>query len=156
MEINKLKDWKGIGEEFPSPEGVVSDYDRACEVDDYLGLVKVNGDYDALVLGVEPMGTAWLNIAKMGIIVRWEFGETEEEIEHLVENMSLDKSWEKSGVFLEFFSKELVVFDAAADFTCLDDQLDVEIEPSKYEMETAFYKPNNLTSLVLHRFKSIE
>ena len=54
-----------------------SDYDRACDVDGYIGLVPV-GDTRALVLGDEPASTAFL--PEHGTFVRWCAADSEDEL----------------------------------------------------------------------------
>src|SRR5215203_1744748 len=58
-----------------------TDHDRACDVADYLGLIDI-GDGNGLILGDEPLPTAWLpdEIAFGGILVRWVHAESEQEV----------------------------------------------------------------------------
>ncbi|MDX2529270.1 immunity 21 family protein [Streptomyces europaeiscabiei] len=54
-----------------------SDYDRACDIDGYVGLLPV-GDTRALVLGHEPASTAYL--PEHGTFVRWYAADSEAEL----------------------------------------------------------------------------
>ncbi|KUO17135.1 immunity 21 family protein [Streptomyces dysideae] len=54
-----------------------SDYDRACEIEGYVGLLPV-GDSAALVLGDEPASTAYL--PEHGTFVRWCAADSEAEL----------------------------------------------------------------------------
>ncbi|WP_210586013.1 immunity 21 family protein [Streptomyces sp. GESEQ-35] len=54
-----------------------SDYDRACEVDGFVGLLPV-GDSAALVLGDEPASTAFL--PAHDTFVRWCAADSEDEL----------------------------------------------------------------------------
>lgn len=58
-------------------EELDTDYDRACEVDGYVGLLPV-GDSAALVLGDEPACTAYL--PEHATFVRWSAAHSEDEL----------------------------------------------------------------------------
>jgi hypothetical protein len=81
IEARLITTWRGaIG--YPAPG---TDYGRACEVADYLGVVPV-GDGSALVLGDEPMATAWWPDQRWGsgLIVRWMYAPDETAVvQHL-------------------------------------------------------------------------
>ena len=89
MEIKSLPHWHGIfgGQ---SDVGKTTDYARACEVDDYVGLIGVN-DSQGLVLGEEPMHTSWFPISDSeGIVVRWVWADDEQQVEAVLNTMSLN------------------------------------------------------------------
>ncbi|MFS4097817.1 immunity 21 family protein [Streptomyces sp. AF1A] len=58
-------------------EELDTDYDRACEVSGYAGLLPV-GDSAALVLGDEPAATSYL--PEHGAFVRWSAANSEREL----------------------------------------------------------------------------
>ncbi|MFI9804108.1 immunity 21 family protein [Streptomyces sp. NPDC052301] len=58
-------------------EELDTDYDRACEVPGYAGLLPV-GDSAALVLGDEPAATSYL--PEHGTFVRWSAANSESEL----------------------------------------------------------------------------
>ncbi|MFF8991630.1 immunity 21 family protein [Streptomyces sp. NPDC014983] len=58
-------------------EELDTDYDRACEVPGYAGLLPV-GDSAALVLGDEPAATSYL--PEHGTFVRWSAADSEREL----------------------------------------------------------------------------
>ncbi|MEU6279190.1 immunity 21 family protein [Streptomyces sp. NPDC047028] len=64
--------WVGADSAEPA-----TDYDRACEVDGYVGLLPV-GDSAALVFGDEPAATTYL--PERGTFVRWCAAESEAEL----------------------------------------------------------------------------
>ncbi|MGW0767501.1 immunity 21 family protein [Streptomyces sp. NPDC002676] len=64
--------WAGADSAEPD-----SDYDRACEVDGYVGLLPV-GDSAALVFGDDPASTSYL--PDHGTFVRWAAADSEEEL----------------------------------------------------------------------------
>ncbi|MGI8882844.1 MAG: Imm21 family immunity protein, partial [Pyrinomonadaceae bacterium] len=50
---------------------VITDYDRACSIEDYLGLINV-GEGKAIVLGGDEMATTWFPLSENseGILIR--------------------------------------------------------------------------------------
>ncbi|MGW2489967.1 immunity 21 family protein [Streptomyces sp. NPDC001606] len=58
-------------------EDLDTDYDRACEVAGFAGLLPV-GDSAALVLGDEPAATSYL--PEHGTLVRWSAANSEDEL----------------------------------------------------------------------------
>lgn len=76
--------WRGIspppgvaaseGWIWGQPDGPVCDFDRACQVDDYVGMVDV-GPGVGLVLGDDPMATTFLPSGDGGILLRWGYAE---------------------------------------------------------------------------------
>lgn len=58
---------------------VATDYDKACDVEDWLGLIDV-GEGKALVLGDEPNSTTWLDLKEdEGMLVRWIYADSEKD-----------------------------------------------------------------------------
>src|SRR5690348_5656942 len=58
------------------------DYTRACQVRDYVDILRVNGG-DALVLNDLPLLTTWRSspTGAAGMIVRWEFVDDESAVD---------------------------------------------------------------------------
>ena len=78
MEARLAPHWTGV-------DG--KDYDRACEVNDYLCVLTV-GDGQALVFGEEPMSTAWLANRNGGTFVRWSYGESQSAVLETLKGIS--------------------------------------------------------------------
>jgi len=133
----------------------VTDYDRACAVDDYLGLISVaNGR--GLVLGDEPMLTTWLPDAAYpdtaGILVRWVYAETFDSVYRHLQFLSPDL-WSPSGLSFDVPDNLLCLFDAALSADEVDNRyLPIHLVPHVYDLWTAIYQPDQHTSLILHRF----
>ncbi|MFE9452950.1 immunity 21 family protein [Streptomyces sp. NPDC006739] len=119
-------------------EELATDYDRACEVDGYVGLLPV-GDSAALVLGDEPASTSFL--PDHGTFVRWSAANSEDELLAGVP-AALDAAvwdqeirWNVPG--------PVVLFDSAwpgedADRT---EHLRVPLEPGAYAVRAAYARP---------------
>ena len=90
MEQKYLADWEGSN--APSNGRVVeansrwglevaTDYDLACDIEDFLGLINV-GEGKALVLGGDELATTWFPLFENqeGILIRWDYADSESEI----------------------------------------------------------------------------
>ena len=153
LEESLLKHWRGF--DLANDPNYITDYDRACEIDEYVGTIPVDSEY-GLVFGEVPHSTAWLNLSGKndGIIVRWEFGENESEVIEALSNLP-DVEWEDTGVEIEFSDDKLILFDSAFDGTQIDESLEIKMPEGKYKVQTFHYAPNKQTSLILHRFQAI-
>src|SRR5882724_11999130 len=71
--------WKGNSSISPKNPGI-TDYERACRIDNYIGLVDV-GSGNGLVLGDEPMMTSWHSQNTVeGILLRWQWAPNEKSV----------------------------------------------------------------------------
>ncbi|MFS8200068.1 immunity 21 family protein [Streptomyces sp. CWNU-52B] len=148
----------GGGPLIAIPEGVLpfwtgadgdelaSDYDRACEVEGYVGLLPV-GNVTALVLGDEPAATAYL--PQHATFVRWFAGESERELLAGVP-AALDTAawgrevhWQVPG--------DVVLFDAAwpGEESTKTGHLRIPLAPGRYAVRTAHAEPGPETWLGL-------
>ena len=134
-----------------------SDYDRACRIDDYLGLIGV-GPGEALVLGEEPFRTCWLQLPEMsgGTIVRWVFAPSEAAVLRSLSEVQ-GIVWSETNLVLNITTK-LLLFDAVcpgSDPDCLGTGclIVINLEPGEYSIETARFQPDKETSLILHRMR---
>jgi len=146
LEGRLLSDWHGIE---------TDDYDRACGIDDYLGLLNV-GSGRALVLGEEPMPTAWLS--EPGMLVRWQYADDNESVVEAIADLS-KASWEETGIVLDVSDSSLVLFDATCpgkdpDCNRTGCKLNIVLKEQRYLIETAHYTPDENTALILHRLIS--
>ncbi|MEU5892573.1 MULTISPECIES: immunity 21 family protein [unclassified Streptomyces] len=131
---------------------LASDYDRACEVDGYVGLLPV-GDSAALVLGDEPASTTYL--PDHGIFVRWSAGESEERLLAEVP-AALDTAvwgpevaWNVPGPVL--------LFDAAwpGNDSLRTDHVWIALDPGRYAVRAAHVRPGPETWLGLVQLRPL-
>lgn len=135
------------------PSGPATDYDRACDVRDIIAAIEV-GEGLGLVLGDEPLPTAWLPLgAETGVLARWRYGPSEETVQHSVAAATSLIGWQ-GGLKIAFRSRPLVLFDAAepgSDPTGA--RLVVDLGPGQYLVETLEFRPNPELALLLHRLR---
>ncbi|MFI1767964.1 immunity 21 family protein [Streptomyces sp. NPDC020800] len=119
-------------------EELDTDYDRACEVDGYVGLLPV-GDSAALVLGDEPASTSYL--PAHGTFVRWSAADSEDDLLAQVP-AALDAAvwepeirWDVPG--------PVVLFDSARPGAAAEheEHLRVPLAPGPYAVRAAYTRP---------------
>ncbi len=142
-----------------SPGGTPTDYDRACSIEGYIGSIAI-GAKRGIVFGDEPMRTAWVPCeeASGGTVVRWVFGESEDEFLGWVDRVP-EASFRSDGLF-EVLRPKLLMFDSAVAGRNVkkrpSEYLSIELEPRSYAIETAVYQPDARTSMIVHRFVPAE
>lgn len=138
----------------------VSDYARACGIDDYLGTLKV-GHGKALILGDEPMQTAFISASEGGIFVRWMWAESEDGVRRALGAVP-ESAWGPTSHRIEVAREGLLVFDSAWPGDALPppskDVLPaswarIELPEGTYMVDTADYEPDDSTRLILHRLR---
>ena len=148
LEKSLLRHWHGYIEDGTSK----TDYDRACEIGDFLATLKVGTGY-GLVLGEEPFSTTWWNCQQLGqgLLVRWVYAESEARVLDLLESLPSDYSPTKEVEF-EVLDGTLILFDAACPGKTIDNSLMIKMCQGRYLIQTVHHNPDDETSLILHRF----
>ncbi|WP_406738219.1 immunity 21 family protein [Streptomyces sp. NBC_00853] len=138
-----LTRWEGADSEGPE-----SDYDRACAVVGFTGLLAV-GPSHVLVLGDEPSSTAFL--PEYGAFVRWVAAESEAELLGSVGAALEDAAWEDGQVW--DVPGPVVLFDAARPGSQVepDNHARVDLAAGRYEVRAALVQPNPETAFHLVR-----
>ena len=148
--------WTGVGDlDFDQVQPLPpeeTDYERACRVSDYLGVVDVAQGY-GLVLDDEPLPTVWWPTPEPGgILVRWVACDGPSTIaSHL--DAHEDIEWIPSGIAFAVTSDELYLFDAAVPGSEVTDFLSIVVPKATYEVETCFLRPDDRTEFILHRLR---
>jgi hypothetical protein len=114
---------------------ISSDYDRACAVDGYAGLLPV-GDTLALVLGDEPASTAYL--PEHRTFVRWYAAVSETELLDGVPAALDSAAWEPEVEWR--VPGPVVLFDAAwpGEASPRTEHVRVDLEPGRYGVRAAY------------------
>lgn len=129
-----------------------SDYDRACEVDGWVGLLPV-GDAAALVLGDEPASTSYL--PGHGTFVRWYAADSEGELLAEVPAALATAAWENEVNWS--VPGPVVLFDAAwpGNDSVHTDHLKVSLAPGRYAVRAAEVRPGPETWLGLVQLRRL-
>ena len=159
--LDNLSAWEGI--DVPSngrkieasfrwnPGGPATDYDRACDISDYLGVIDV-GNGKGIVLSDEPLMTTWIPSLDGGLLVRWGFAESEKDVISAALNIPHD-AYEDSGFSLAVGNSSLVLFAACeSGHDQLYPRIEFKIEPGNYRILTSKYESNE-TGLICHRLR---
>jgi hypothetical protein len=160
LDERSLERWGGIFDPITgaaAPDGIGTDYARACEVEGYIGRIPVNS-VEAIVLADEPMPTAWVSdSAGVGAFVRWMAGEDENEFLAWLPNAPTN-IFAPDGRFLVHDSK-LLLFDAAFAGRNVrkwsQDYLEIDLKPGDYEIMTAYWEPNDRTWMIVHQLRAV-
>ncbi|WP_344442434.1 Imm21 family immunity protein [Kitasatospora nipponensis] len=131
--------------------GTEGDYDRACEVVELVGVLDLPDEAEALVLGDEPLATAYL--PEHRVLVRWCYAEGEEGVADIVLAGLPTAEWDEGPVLKT--TGGLVMFDAAyfgTEVGTLTDSTVLELPAGRYRVESASIEPDRLTSFRVHRF----
>lgn len=155
-----LADWSGYNpDEELSGEVTIpgtTDYERACAValEGLLGLVQV-ADIQALVLGDEPMSTAWHPTGPAGgLLIRWVYGDDINAVPSYVTDLDA-VIWTLSGITLTVTNQPYYLFDSAWAGQETTERLEITLTEGRYEIDTGIAHPANRTELLLHRFRLV-
>jgi hypothetical protein len=135
-------------------KGSQTDYERACGIYDFIGIIPVGQGY-ALVLGDEPMHTAWIPNSDLsgGMIARIVYTESEEAVNRMLgkNEIKFQKSITDDIIF-EIDSRDLCIFDSSYAFSdTAIDKIEFELSPGKYTVNTFFFEPNSLNKVLIHK-----
>jgi hypothetical protein len=152
MSKTSLPKWNGIGSDgFEA----WSDYDRACAVDDYLGIINV-GDDEALVLGDMPSHTASVVVDSGTILfIRWIWADDENQVVNAINKFSIgQQEWAKTDLEIRFPLSDIDLFDSSYPGESVEETLEMTIEYGNYTARTLSYEPNPSINLFLILLKT--
>ena len=135
------------------------DYGRACGVDDYLGVLAC-GPGECLILGDEPMQTTILPTGDGGLVVRWMWAESDEDVRRAARSAP-EGVWGATSHRFDVGGGGLLLFDSAYPGDDLPTTsegagvpwLRVTVPSGTYEIDTADHQPDEQTRLILHRLR---
>ncbi|RZT81440.1 immunity protein 21 of polymorphic toxin system [Micromonospora violae] len=134
-----------------------SDYDDACEVDDYLGLLRWGQGARrgiALVVGDEPLPTTFL--PDIGCLLQWQYAPSDADLIAAARSaFDAGLRWEEGPIYE--FADRLVLIDAAATAESLDrnEMLDLPLVPGRYQCSSAGFSEGGEVAGRLHRFSRL-
>ncbi|MFE2304618.1 Imm21 family immunity protein [Streptomyces sp. NPDC059411] len=131
--------------------GTEGDYDRACAVMGLVGVLELPDGAEALVLGDEPLSTAYL--PEHRVLARWCYAESAEGVADIIVAGLTAAEWDEGPVL--HTSGGLVMFDAAYfgnEVGALVAGTVLDLGAGRYRVDSAEVEPDDLTSFRLHRF----
>jgi hypothetical protein len=135
-----------------NPEQPASDYDLACDVAGYTGVLPVGPGW-GLVIGDEPNPARWLARDDGGIIVRWEAAPSDEAMDAAIRGLPAALQWEAEGEF-RVFASPLELFDSGEPgLEALMPRATIDLAPGVYQVEQTRYAPDEEVALHLIRLR---
>jgi hypothetical protein len=132
---------------------VATDYDRACDIEDYIGLIDVGGG-KAIVLGGDETAATWLHFreSEEGILIRWFSGNSETDVLRAADSLS-DKSGKNENLEFTIEDSDLVLFAACESGNDnVFPRLKYSLPKGTYKIFTIEYEDEQ-TSIICHRFR---
>ena len=151
MQEALASDWRGV--KTSSLSHSATDYQRACDVQDEIGVIAV-GSGQAVVLGDEPDRTAVLLEDGNLLILRWRWAESEGELLSTMRDGLEDVRFTESGRFSTKAGRHLL-FDSAYAGSEIAQSLAVELGANEFLLETAYFEPTKSVSALIHRLRAI-
>lgn len=144
---DRAASWRGL-----KHDDGPSDFDRACDVDDYLGLMAHDG-VPTLVLGDDPFPTTYLPAPAFGggYIVRILWGDDRDAAIEAVHSAA-SSAWTPEEFTFSSKSGELMLFDAAHPAESAPKSITIKLGPGPYAIATANIQPDESMCLLVHRF----
>jgi len=142
-----LSQWRGVG----GPSEGETDYQRACEVADSVGVVAV-GSGDGLILGDEPLPTAWVpNESGGGVLVRWVYADSEAAVVDYIRGGGQNDVVPESGTSVDL-AGPCVLFDAAEPGDDIrGDHVAVGLRSGRYVVTSALVDVSPETRILVHQ-----
>jgi hypothetical protein len=130
---------------------IVSDYDRACRIDDELGMINV-GDRLALILGDEPFPTAILPQPDGGLLVRWVYANSDDPVLKIPDQLE-GKSFDPTDLYLEApHDERWLLFDSGEPGDVKhDDVAELTLAAGQYAIDRLVFEPDPDTKFLVHR-----
>lgn len=156
MAVDAAREWLGVsGKSCNSIGEGKNDYEIACSIRDYAGLIKA-GLHDILVVDDLPNDITWISRTSIeGLIVKWIGAYSDEEILDSLTHLDFS-CFELLPFSFNVSSPELVLFDSAYRLSQTgDNRLGVQLEPGVYQVSFLNYDPNDRVSLNLLRLKRL-
>jgi len=149
--------WKGVdglSEHKYHKKGYRNDYERACDIKDYLGVIPILSS-NGIVLGDMPLDTTVLT-GKNGLplIARAFYSEPLTDIASvLVGEMDPENTTEVESVSISVDEKNWHIFDSAyPGYIGLKRCLSIALPAVELCVKTFEYKPDSRTFLLVHQF----
>ncbi|KAA3654431.1 MAG: hypothetical protein DWQ11_04535 [Proteobacteria bacterium] len=145
--------WQGVA--GSSIGDVRSDYDRACEQFDYVGVVRCDSS-EVLILGDEPMQSAFFLSSEKVFIARWVACESKEAAAIALATLPANLPSIEEATLFRLDSLGLVMFDAAEYTTSSACSSHINLPPGTYAVSTKEYKHQGRFHFLVHELQPVE
>ena len=139
-------------------QGARTDYERACDVADYVGEIKYSNRV-ALIFGDMPLETmAWQPIGQPPCILRIYYMDPDANPVDILDGCgTIDLFQPSESMNFSVECGDLIIFDSATPGSLVgDDFVSFEIPPGRYQIHTKRIEPNDRTSMLVHQFIEIK
>lgn len=135
-----------------SEHGRGDDYDAACAVEGYVGVIERNGAPVVVVTG-EPLPTTAVRLGSATALVRWEYAPSEEEASNLLRQLRAPDAYE-SEWYADFVSneREWFLMSAVEDGRKPGVLIPVELEPGAYRVQVRQWSPTDDAAFLVYDF----
>jgi hypothetical protein len=127
-----------------------SDYDRACEVIDYVGVVPCASSH-VLVFGDEPLQATVLSINDGIAVVRWVSCVSEGDAQKVLAEIPTALPQLEAPKLMSIEATRLVLFDSAYSLDAAPRLLEVALSPGLYEVSTEKFASPGVFEFLVHR-----
>lgn len=147
--------WRGIaGSSFLGKNNYKNtDYDRACEIKDYIGIIPVD-NYQAIVFGDMPLSTTIIKNRKNIHVIRAFFMDPDPDINIIFRKyLYSDSINQVESINVNLPYNSILIFDSAIPGSEISEEyIEVSIDSGKYTVKTNEFNPDKRTSLLIHDF----
>ena len=138
--------WRGTS-------GVSSDYEVACGVEGYVGVIEKAGS-QVLVLGDEPLQTTVASVNGKPCLVRWVYAPSLDAAESSVAAMEpVHLGAPVESVAIRITNSSLVLMDAGAPGEHPGDTLELTLDPGSYRIQVHEFTPTPDSKFLVHAFE---
>ncbi len=145
LDESQLERWSGV-------RG--GDYERACDVANEVEAVSLAG-HDVLVLGDEPLRTAWVADKDGGVFVRWVYAETEQSALTALGSKE-EVLFEDTGIRIATKGQCRLIDAADPGDVLTSGNLSVQMRPGTYRVDTGVLDAGPEVRLLLHKLAKVE
>jgi hypothetical protein len=144
---------KALQQQWQGTYGVPSDYEVACGVEGYAGVIEKVG-CQILVLGDEPLETTASRLNGRPCLVRWVYAPSPGVAESSITAMGpLHLRGPLESVAIDIDGSPLVLMDAGAPGRHPGDTLELELEPGAYHVHVYEFAPARDMKFLVHAFE---
>lgn len=149
--LTALSRWRGaVG---GCADGGRTDYERACDQPDYLSTISCGTD-QVLVLGDEPLQSAFARTGDGLVIVRWVSCVSADRAEQVIELLPSVLPEQEAAQLVQLNDSRLCLVDAALDGAhAMTKASCIDIEPGYYEVTTERHVSKQEFDFLVHRFR---